>query len=81
MDHHVGDVDMAGDGNVQDQGYSFDVNFLEVDSCSIGSFDSFYSFGPECQPVGFSTSCPGYGFDHLSDSAFSGSFYCNGLSV
>lgn len=45
----MGDMDNAGDDNVEDQEYSFDVSALGVGNYDVGSFGSFCPLGPEGQ--------------------------------
>jgi hypothetical protein len=76
IEHHMGDMGNAGDDNVEDQEYSFDVSALGVGNYDVGSFGSFCTLGPEGQRLD-----PSWSFEHVSDSAFSASFYCEGLAV
>jgi hypothetical protein len=75
MEHNIGDMNKAGDDNIQDQGYLYDASALGVENYDLESFDSFRSLEPEGQPFGIPTIDPWWSFENVSDSAFSWSFY------
>ena len=76
MQNQTGHFDKVGDGNGQDQGYSFDLGHSIADNCNAEYLVPFYSLGPEGLPVRCSASCLNYGFNNLSESVLSRLSYC-----